>query len=536
MFLKKSKLNGRDYLAIVKGYYVPETKNSRVKTIKALGYLEELKKLYPDPIAHFRQVAKEMTQNEEKIKIKIEIDFSAKTENTVKNIGYFPLSQIYHELGLDYFANNTMRYKNNKYDENAVLKMLVYSRIFDPCSKKRTWENRGQFFDKMDFSLDDTYRFLDELWQHKTRLISHLNNKIKHDVSNLYYDVTNYYFEIDEQDELRKKGVSKERRPNPIVGMGLYMDKNGIPLSFDLYPGNTNDCETLLPSMKKMKNELDLDRVIIVADKGLNTHKNIAATILSGNGYVFSQTARGADMELKEYILDGNGYQDSGDGFKIKSRIYPRLITVNGKRTRIDEKQVIFWSADYDRRAKREREEALKKAKKIVENPALLDNYGSRKYVENKNGKSLSLNEKKISDDEKFDGYYAIVTSELEKSNNEIIEIYRGLWKIEESFKIMKSEFETRPVYLSRENHIKAHFLICFISLVILRLLEQKLHYRYCGSHICNAISKSNCSLLQTNIYMTTYCDPIFNILLPELSLKFHSLKEIKKILANTKI
>jgi len=220
----------------------------------------------------------------------------------------------------------------------------------------------------------------------------------------------------------------------------------------------------------------------------------------------------------------------------MKSRVYPRLITINGKQVRIDEKQVIFWSADYDRRAKRERQEALAKTQKIIDNPSVYGSYGSSKYIKNENGKKLTLNDKKIENDERFDGFYAIVTSELDKTSEEIIEIYRGLWKIEESFKILKSDFSARPVYLSTENHIKAHFMICFLSLVILRLLEQQLGGKYSSKQICESISKSTCHLVEENIYLLSNCNEIVQTLCPELGKKYHKLKEIKKILANTKI
>ena len=530
-------------MSIMKGCRSPKDGKSRSKTVKSIGYLETLKKEYEDPVAHFKQVAREMTLAAKEQKIPELLNVNTKemmTTNTdnLKNLGSAVLSKVYHELDVHTFIRSNFRRFSRKFDSNAILKMLVYSRILSPCSKKKTWEERGKFFDKMDFSLSDVYQFLGDFAGLKSRLQLHLHQKIRHETEVVYYDVTNYYFEIDKPDDLRKKGISKEHRPNPIVQMGLFMDKNGIPISFDLFPGNTNDCETLVPQIREFNRDFDLGRIIVVADKGLNTTNNIVANILSGDGYVYSQSVRKAQSELKKYVLDDLGYCKIGEGFKIKSRIYPREIEVKGKKVRIDEKQVIFWSADYDKRAKAERAEAVAKAQKIVENPGLYGNYGSHKYIKNGNGKNLVFDEARLAEEEKLDGYYAIVTSELDKSDEEIIEIYRGLWKIEESFKVTKSDLEARPVYLSREVHIMAHFMVCFVSLVILRLLEQKLGVG--ASAIAESLRNANCLLITENTYVSAYFDEILKsakqILKVNLQPKFLTHAQIKNIFAQTKI
>jgi hypothetical protein len=374
----------------------------------------------------------------------------------------------------------------------------------------------------------------------------------------VYYDVTNYYFEIDEQDELRKKGVSKEHRPDPIVQMGLLMDTKGVPISYDLFPGNTNDCETLLPVLSKVKSDYRVGRLIVVADKGVNTADNIAFSLAKGDGYVYSQTVRGANRELKDYVLDSSGYRELSEDHKIKSRLYPREIAVSnvkGGRSKvlIDEKQVVFYSSDYDRKAKADREPALLKALDLAKNPAKYNkatSYGAAKYLKNlvfdpKTGAIITAKQKpvfdehKLREEEKFDGYYAIVTSEWQKSDEEIIEIYRGLWQIEDAFKVTKSDLKTRPVYLSRQDHIKAHFLICFVALVIARLLVLRLGNKFSIPKIVESLNRASGSLFEENWFVFNHADEITRsvgeLLDVDLSRKYLKLGEIKKILGSTK-
>jgi transposase len=236
--------------------------------------------------------------------------------------------------------------------------------------------NKDAFFDNFNFSLDDVYDALTHFDKISGALQQHLHEQVTKQYARetdlAYYDVTNYYFEIDEQDELRRKGVSKEHRPDPIVQMGLFMDSEGIPISYNLFPGNTNDCETLIPQTKDLRRDFGIGRVIVVADKGLNTARNCYFNTHNlKNGYVFSQSVRGGHKELKDYVLEQSGYQVNKEGFKIKSRIYPREIELEradgGKfKTRIDEKQVIFYSPDYDRKAKTDRAATVAKARQMA--------------------------------------------------------------------------------------------------------------------------------------------------------------------------
>jgi hypothetical protein len=507
MYLQIGNNKGRKYLSIVQGYRDPLTKKVRHKTVKSLGYLDELTKHYPDPIAYFRGVTEKMNKKAalEREPVTISLDpKEALTENQTnrKNIGYAALSKLYYELGLDIFFYNNSRSFKSEFNTNNIMKLLIFSRILDPASKKKTYQEKDRYFENMQFSLDDIYRCLTQVVTFKDSLQLHLHQKMKDKFGRstelVYYDVTNYYFETDRQDELKRKGVSKEHRPDPIVQMGLLMDTKGIPIFYDLFPGNSNDCLTLLPVLDKVKKAYQVGRTIVVADKGVNTADNIAFSLTRGDGYVYSQTVRGANKELKDYVLDESGYRQIGDDYKIKSRLYPREIAVsnaNGGRTkvRIDEKQVVFYSAEYDAKAKADRKVALLKARDLVNNPARYHkaiSYGAAKYVKNlvfdpATGEILTtrqkpfFDEEKLRQEEKFDGYYAIITSEWKKTDQEIIDIYRGLWRIEEAFKVTKSDLAARPVYLSRNDHIQAHFLICFIALVIVRLLALSLGNKY---------------------------------------------------------
>jgi len=455
MYLQIGNNKGRKYLSIVQGYRDPLTKKVKHKTVKSLGYLDELTKHYPDPVAYFRAVVAEMNKKAalEKEPVTLDIDpKEALTENQTnrKNIGYAALSKLYYELGLDIFFYNNSRSFKSEFNTNNIMKLLVFSRILDPASKKKTYQEKDRYFENMQFSLDDVYRCLTQVVTFKNSLQLHLHQKMKDKFGRstelVYYDVTNYYFETDRQDELKRKGVSKEHRPDPIVQMGLLMDTQGIPIFYDLFPGNSNDCETLLPVLDKVKKDYQVGRTIIVADKGVNTADNIAFSLIRGDGYVYSQTVRGANKELKDYVLDESDYRKIGDDYKIKSRLYPREIAISnakGGRTkvRIDEKQVVFYSADYDRKAKADRESALMKARDLVNNPARYHKaiaYGAAKYVKNlvfdpATGEILTtrcrpcFDEEKLRQEEKFDGYYAIITSEWKKDDQEIMEIYRGL-------------------------------------------------------------------------------------------------------------
>lgn len=574
MYLRKytDKRINKTYLSIARGYQNSEGK-TRTKIIEYLGCLDDLQKQYDDPISHFKEVIRQMNEEERanNAPLTLTIDKNEKlSENTDnnKNFGYAALSKIYHELEIDKFIKQKFRNRNfSEYKINNIMKLLVFARCLFPDSKKSTYESKDLFFENTDFSLKEIYNALTYIEPFKEDLQSyiydHIQEQYKPKNECVYYDVTNYYFEIDDNDELRRKGVCKEHRPNPIVQMGLFMDSLGLPMCYGLFPGNTNDCLTLTPMVQKLQTSYGIGKVIVVADKGLNTGKNIMYQKAIGNGYVMSLSVRGANQELKEFVLDEKGYKYNQDkSYKKKSRLYPREIeyikTVNSKpqkaKTTVDEKQVVFWSADYAKRAKAERQPAIEKAKDLIGNIQKYNKkncYGATKYVKNlvfdkdtgeiiDNPKSkLSLDEEKIAEEEKLDGYYVIVSSEMDKTDDEIIDIYRGLWRIEETFKVTKSELEDRPVYMSTENHIQAHFLTCYIALVLCRVLQHKLDKKYSVEKILESLAKCNCQNLEENIYRFNFYDTVLkdvgNVIDIDFSFKNRTLQDIKKILGNTK-
>ena len=570
MFLKKTpNKSGRINLAIVDGYYDKATKKTKHKVIESLGYLDELEKQYDDPIDYFTKRAKKLTEEKKARQAPINFTFYDSDrlcvgDNLRKNFGYTALSNIYHELELDKFLNNRQRHTKESYDANTILKMLVYSRILAPASKKSSFDHREMFFEKTNYSIDDVYRCLSFLNKHKETIQVWMNDKIKEnygrDTSLIYYDVTNYYFETDEQNDFLRKGVSKEHRPNPIVQMGLFMDNNAIPITYELFAGNTNDCLTYRPNFGKIKKQFNLGRVISVADKGMTTGDNIWYTINTPahDGYVFSMSIRGAEKSMKKYVLDDDGYVWLGKEYKRKSRKYPRTIQVtstSGKKIKkqVDEKQIVFWSEKYAKRAKAEREATLAKARDLAANPGSYTratSYGAAKYIKKVDydkdtgeiltaSSILDIDEDLIREEEALDGYYMLLTSEMDTPDDKIIDMYRGLWRIEESFKITKSELEARPVYVWTREHIEAHFLTCFVALTITRILEMKLEHKYSTGKIIESLSRAECSLLQQNYYVFDYYDEVLkdigNVTNIDFSKRIRTLGEIKQVIADSK-
>ena len=564
MFLKKDKRpNGRIYLSIVKGFRDPITKKNKQRAVKSIGFLDEFEDIYDDPIEHFKDLAKKMTEEEKLNNAPLEFSFDRlesvnKDEVLRKNFGFVILSYIYHKLNIDYFLDNKQQSLNIDFSLNKILQALSFLRVMEPCSKKKSTELLERYFMDSDFSIDDVYRSLDYFCKYKKDLILHIHEYIRceygRNLDNVFYDVTNYYFESDE-DDFRKKGVSKEHRPNPLVQMGLLMDDEGIPISFKLFEGNTNDCTTLMPVLDELKRDFNLGRVIVVADKGMNSGENIAYNVIHKNGYIYSKSVRGAAKEVKEFVLNDKGYKDMGDEYKFKSRDVNTNIWVTnakGKKVQvdIDQKQVVFYSEKYARKAKKDRQKVLDKAKKLIGLKKGSLNKGAYKYIKDeyldketgeilKKDDYLYIDEKRVAEEEKYDGYYLIVTSELNMPDREVIERYKGLWKIEESFKITKSQFKSRPVYLRKQNHIEAHFFICFLALILIRLLEKETDFKFSISQLIDSIKNLSVTYLDENYYMLDYVDDVSKtfseILNTDITKRFWRQSDIKNLIANSK-
>jgi len=567
------------YLIIEQKYRDKEKKQARSKHHKTLGYVHDLQKEFPDPISHFKEIVAQMNAEEKgKKKLTLEIDLNEKLQNETHsryNMGYAVIMKMYHELELDRFLNNKARHEPFEFNTNSIMTLLTITRILNPSSKKSSFEHKSMFFERFDFELHHVYRALthfSKIGEEFQQFISdQINTKFGRDTSLMYFDVTNFHFEIDEPDDLRKRGKEKNNRPDPIVQMALAMDADGIPLYYKLFPGNTNDSKTFIPVFKDVCVRFNPGRVIAVADMGCTSSNNIY--FLKGgdrdkriNGYVFSFSIRKGSEAFKKYVLDDTGYADrdgkplkEGYDHKLKSRIEVREIQVtmkNGsqKSMLIDEKQVVFWSMKYANKARTEREETIKKALDIIANPKKHNKntvHGATAYIKNitfdkktgeifeEPGKKLLFDEEKANEDAKYDGYYCIITSELEMHEQHVIEIYRGLSDIEDNFKVSKSDLDIRPVYVSREDRINAHVLTCFISLVILRLIQKKTDYKFTPEQIISCLNNISCSLEHTNLYLFDYRSTISNCIGEAFGIDFTNkrlrLHEIKNILASSK-
>ena len=601
MYLHKlKKPNGDIYLSIKEKYHVPG-KGAREKTVKSLDYVSELQKTYEDPIVYFSQMAAEMTaQKKKEQSVRIFIDTTAKMStdvDDVKNVGYGVLKELYKQLEIDKFWNWKTRNLSIRYHVDQIFRLLVFSRILAPASKKGTFEDRGFYFeDFRDFSLDDVYHALDVICANNEALqkwiYDHSGKICGRDLSVSYFDCTNYYFDIGRSDvdtlddegrpvdkngnsvpaKYRKRGPEKNHRPDPIVEMGLLMDRNGIPLAFDLFPGNESEKVHMRPVINRIKNEFSDSRIIFVADRGLNTSGNIyylngdnKGDINTRDGYVYGQSVRGADAEFKAWVLGGNYVTDKTvdeDGkeitFKHKSRIHPKELHVNvtkpgqkkksKKTVSIDQRQMAYYSEKYAKKQKADREVMIQRAKDLIKHPKKYDKVtsaGSASYVLNISfskdtgeiveGKSLELDLEKIKEEEKYDGYYSIVTSELKMSDMEMREIYRGLIRIEDTFKISKSEFASRPVFVWTNDHIDAHFTTCFTALVLVRLLQAKLDNKYPAGRIIKSLKDYCCVPLDMNNYQFTYFDEILQSIGKAFGMsldnKYRTRQEIQRLL-----
>jgi len=578
MYLKKThnKKTNRIHLSMVHNYRDKDKGYSRTRTVETFGYLDELQKRYDDPVAYFKAIVDERNKSEREeaseytIVVKKGQTLEKNTSNR-RNYGYIVILKLFYELGLDRFlTNRRQRDSKIEYNTSAIMKMLVISRILSPGSIKRTFEQRGNYFDfekKDAFDLFDVYRSLSHFasLEKDIQLLIHerIVKNYGRQMDLVYYDVTNYYFEIDTEDELRKKGVSKEHSPNPIVQLGLASDADGLPISYEVFPGNESEKLHLRPMVFELRDKYNSERVIAVADSAQNTGNNIYYLDKGKQGYVFSQSIRGSSKAFKEYVIADAGYEWFGTEYKRKSRITRREIqvdferkdgTIYKKSVLVDQRQIVFYSEKYAARSKAKRESALLKAQKIITNPSAYTratSYGALKYVKNigidKETGEITASKgipcfdyDVIREEEKYDGYYAIVTNLFDEGKNKgkfsdekIIEIYRGLWRTEDSFRITKSELVTRPIHLSRPDRIKSHFLICFIALVIVRLLQKKTNYVYSSATLIEAINNISCSHEGENLFLFDYHSDVSDDLGKALDIDFTQKRltraEIKK-------
>lgn len=541
-------------IRVTEGYRDSVTGKAKQKTIKSFGYLED----QIDPISFMNEVVKfdleykkdkKIVLNETKTKA-----FYEDSSSNIFNFGYRFIETIYDSLELDKVFNE-IDYKGNN-SLNEMFKYLVIQRILNPDSKRATYQMINNFYLKRyNFSLYELYRSLDHFAINEDKIQIHLNKiikeKIGRDTNECFFDSTNYYFQKDYEDEdeyeevvplvtdkkefkrlklievidennvkhhlkkisgLLKRGVSKEHVVDPIVQLGLMMDSNGIPISAKVFPGNTSDSLTLIPVLNNVKENYSLNRTVIVADKGMNCNSNIDIICNNGDGYMFSQILKGKKgKRYEERLFNESLYTVVNDDYKyqIFEEDYEGLDSTGAKIKR-KRKVLIYWNGAAARRDKRQRDEKLKKAEKALTNNAYTYKHGYDKYIVNESivsstGEyadevSSSIDYERAELEEKYDGYFAIVTSELNYDEKKIREVYHGLWRIEESFRITKSDLVARPMFVRTENHIKGHVMICFVALIVLRILQHKMNYSLSVERIVRAFNMCSCSEISKGI------------------------------------
>ena len=523
----KSKTSKFSKVYLTEGYRDEQGKVKH-RIIKCYGNLEELQEEDPDILIKLKAEAKAMGLNQTNVLINFN------QENCVKgsdlNYGYFFLEALYEKLQLPAFFKKAAARWKKEYDLSEIVKLLVFSRIMDPASKLATLESQSSFFEPFKIEQNALYRSLSAMNELKEELQSFLHKEVSanfaRDCSLVFYDVTNYYFEIDEEDDLKRVGMSKQNRKSPIVQMGLFIDANGLPICYKLFSGNTPDTSTLIPIVKEMKQRYGLGRVILTADKGINSGKNLAHLVKRGDGYVVSQKLRGTASTFIRKVLEEECYEYNKSGtFKVKSFLRDRKVEdESGEVVDLHEKVVCFWSKDYDDREKHKREELEKKLNMFLENPSKYNasnRFGPKKYlklshVNEETGEiekikpHLEFDKKKYARDQELEGYYVLISSEVNLTEAEIIEKYRGLWKIEESFKVMKSDLERRPVHVRRNDRVEGHFLICFLALLFSRILELKLERRHSVRRIQKSLKDATCRMIDKGTYSLNTQDEVF--------------------------
>lgn len=489
---KHKRKNGiRTQVRIVEAYRPGPGMSPRQRQIENLGYLED----QDDPEQFLTELKARVARMNREASLSLPIDFSMKNhdpKNRRLNYGCLLIHKAYCLLGIPDFLRSH-RLSRASYDLERIFFLLVAMRILDPDSKRASFMAKDTFYQmEVDCSLLDIYRALDEIASLKPDLELFLNKRtgelMERDSSCFYLDATNYYFEKDYAAEgtLAQNGVSKEHRLDPIVQMGLVLDSNGLPVLSDVFPGNTSDSLLLVPLMEKVIRAQLSERYIVVADKGLNSSGNIDFLVNGGNGFLFSQILRGNKGKRYHSRLFSDGYTSNADGsYKYKTFVetYQGRDT-DGKKVERERRVLLYWSRQEAERARRKREQKVAKAQKALGNQAYRIDHSKNAYLkevpyEEETGeiredirKSYRIDEEKIQKEAMFDGYFCLVTSELEYDERKMRKTYGNLWKIEQSFRITKSDLEARPVYLQLDERIRAHFFICHVALLILRLME----------------------------------------------------------------
>jgi len=518
LYIDKGKY-GHNTLYVAKSFRRESGKNT-TKLVENLGRLEDLKKTHKDPIAWAKTYISELNEQEkENTKTTLLYDTSKLIEKDIDVLfegGYLFLQNIFYNLGLDKICKDMKKRHSYKYNLTEILAVLIYGRILFPKSKLATFETSRHFLDKYSFEIQDVYRSLEIIAKEKDFIQSELyKNSISQGKRNdkiLYYDCTNYYFEIEKESGMRKYGISKENRPNPIVEMGMFMDGDGIPLAFCVHDGNTNEQKTLKPLEERIINDFKHSKFVVCTDAGLSSTANRKFNDIGGRAFITAQSIKKMKSYQKEWALSPDGWSLCGkeerynlndilndeeqcEKHRLSTFYKERWINEND----IEQRFIVTFSLKYMTYQRNIRNEQIERARKALESCVKSDRSRKTDYKrfitkisvtqegEIAEKRVYELNDEKIIEEEKYDGYYAVATN-LEDEASDIIRINQKRWEIEESFRIMKSEFAARPVYLSRDDRITAHFTVCFLALVVFRYLEKIIGHEYTCCDILNQL------------------------------------------------
>ena len=569
MRLQISKSKNASSLYVTKSIYVNGVSTSKV--VEKLGTYDELKEKLngEDPIEWAKAYVAELTRKEKEEKREVMVRYSPakqidKDEQKTFNGGYLFLQQIYHQLGLSKISKVISDKYKFTYNLDSVLSRLVYSRIIFPASKLATCEQSRLFMEQPEFELQHVYRSLEVLAKESDCIQSELyKNSLKIFDRNkgiLYYDCTNYFFETEQEDGLRQYGVSKEHRPNPIVQMGLFMDGDGFPLAFCINKGNTNEQVTLKPLEKKIISDFGLSKFVVCTDAGLASVANRKFNDIQDRAFITTQSIKKLKASLREWALDSTGWKMSG------SDVLYDLTELNEdsnldltfykerwiKEKDLEQKLIVTFSTKYQKYQQSIRNRQVERAQKVIDtNPGKLKKCNSNDYKRfiskshcTENGEvaeneSYSIDTDLIAGEAAYDGFYAVCTN-LDDDASAIIKVNQRRWEIEESFRIMKSEFKARPVYLQRDDRIEAHFTTCFISLMIYRLLEKKLGEKYTCHDIVTGLRDMNFFEITGEGYLPTYTrtdltDDLHDAFGFRTDYQIVNTKQMKKIFKDTK-
>lgn len=539
MRLKITKSKNNEFLAIIKSFRVGSKSTSKI--IQNLGSMKQLLPLHhhsrDEVIAWANDLALHLTREEKANQEEILVKFSQSKRIPLNQVnsfngGYLFLQKILSSLGFSEITRHIKEDSKIEYPLEEILSKLIYARILYPSSKLSSFKQCDHFLEKKDFDLHEVYRSLDLIAEKQnfiqSELYHHSLKMIQRNTNVLYYDCTNFFFEIQEADGLKQYGKSKENRPNPIVQMGLFMDGNGYPLSFSLHPGNQNEQISLKPLEEQMIKDFKLSSFVVCTDAGLGSIDNRKFNNFKQRSYIVTQSLKQLKSHLQDWVLEKDHWslphhkklysldeilsEEGKSLFQDKIFYKERWIHENG----LEQRLIVSFSLKYYDYQRGLRQSQIERAMKMVDkqsaaqpsNPNSAKRFIQENHVtvhgEVAESITLSLNEEKISKEERFDGFYGVCTT-LEDPIETILKINKNRWEIEESFRIMKSEFKSRPVYLRKDNRIESHFMICFIALLVFRILEKKLDETYPAPVILQSLRDMNFKEVVGEGYIPTY-------------------------------